>query len=507
LKVNKKRIFKTFLWIIGSIIGLIFLLLLLIQIPFVQNFAKDKAVVFLQDKIKTKVEIGTIDIAFPKKIILNDVYFEDQSNDTLLAGKTLKIDISLFQLLNNKVEINSIDLNEITANISVNKDSVFNFDYIIKAFETPNEPKTDEKGMEISIKKINLNKIKFKYKDAVAKNNVDLYINHFDTDIKKFDLNNLNFDVPDINLNGLKLTLNQDLVEATKKVAKKIEEEAETTILKLNLKDINLENIDLTYKDAITNLDTKIEFENLKTEVKTIDLEKQIIAIKSIEINKTKGQLTLTKSEPIAPTPTESSSSLGWKIDVEDISITEFNFAFDNNNEVKTQKGIDFNHLKIEALNFKGNSIAINDDAYNGEIETLSFTESSGFQLEELKTEFNYTSKGAFLKNLYAKTPQTILQDNIIVTYPSIKSLTENPENLTVNANLKNSKLGFKDVLLLVPNLNLEFNITTTKPTSLNLTFPLTFGLVAFPVTSNFPFKYPSLSLKLSNVNGCRDFI
>jgi len=454
LKVNKKRIFKTFLWIIGSIIGLIFLLLLLIQIPFVQNFAKDKAVVFLQDKIKTKVEIGTIDIAFPKKIILNDVYFEDQSNDTLLAGKTLKIDISLFQLLNNKVEINSIDLNEITANISVNKDSVFNFDYIIKAFETPNEPKTDEKGMEISIKKINLNKIKFKYKDAVAKNNVDLYINHFDTDIKKFDLNNLNFDVPDINLNGLKLTLNQDLVEATKKVAKKIEEEAETTILKLNLKDINLENIDLTYKDAITNLDTKIEFENLKTEVKTIDLEKQIIAIKSIEINKTKGQLTLTKSEPIAPTPTESSSSLGWKIDVEDISITEFNFAFDNNNEVKTQKGIDFNHLKIEALNFKGNSIAINDDAYNGEIETLSFTESSGFQLEELKTEFNYTSKGAFLKNLYAKTPQTILQDNIIVTYPSIKSLTENPENLTVNANLKNSKLGFKDVLLLVPDLN-----------------------------------------------------
>jgi hypothetical protein len=33
----------------------------------VQNFAKEKAVLYIQDKIKTKVVVAKIDIGFPKK--------------------------------------------------------------------------------------------------------------------------------------------------------------------------------------------------------------------------------------------------------------------------------------------------------------------------------------------------------------------------------------------------------------------------------------------------------
>jgi hypothetical protein len=52
---------------IGIIIVLLLLLLVLIQIPYVQNFAKEKAVLYIQDKIKTKVVVAKIDIGFPKK--------------------------------------------------------------------------------------------------------------------------------------------------------------------------------------------------------------------------------------------------------------------------------------------------------------------------------------------------------------------------------------------------------------------------------------------------------
>ncbi len=449
-----KKIGKIILKIILLFLALFLLLVIALQIPIVQNFVKDRAVVYLENKIKTKVEVGSIEIGLPKKIILKDVYFEDQSKDTLLAGKSLKIDISLFKLLSNKLEINSIDLEQITANIKVDKNFVYNFDYIIKAFETPNEPKSESKPMEISVKKINLNTIKFRYKDAVAKNNVDVFINHFDTKIDAFDLASLSFDVPEINLKGLKLNLNQDVVEATKKVTKKIEQEATTTTLKLNLRNINLENIDVTYKDAITNLDTKIRFENLETKVKTIDLEKQIITLNSVILNNTNGQLTLTKSNQIVADNTQNNAtSSTWKIDVEDVSITDFNFEFDNNNELEIQKGIDFNHLKINDLNFKGKTLAINNDAYSGTINSFAFSEKSGFQLNELTTEFKYSNQAASLKNLYLKTPQTTLQDNVLVTYPSIQSISENIENLTLNANLVNSKIGFKDILLLVPDL------------------------------------------------------
>ncbi len=449
-----KKAAKFFLSIILFLIAFFLLIVIALQISFVQNFVKDKAVTYLENKIKTKIEIGTIEIGLPKKIILNDFYFEDQSKDTLLAGKSLKVDISLLELLNNKLEINSVDLEKITANIEVNKDSVFNFDYIIKAFETPNKVKTDSKPMEISLKKINLVAVKFSYKDAVAKNNINLFIHHFDTNIDEFDLNNLAFDIPKINLKGLKLNLNQGLVEAAKKATNKIEKEAQSKILKLTLNAINLEDIDLNYKDELTNLDTKIQFEKLETSVKTIDLEKQIIALNSIELNKTSGSLALTKSVVKAVKVEEKKPSTPWKINLDKIAIASLNFKFDNDNAVKTQNGIDYNHLDLKELSFNGKSIVINDDSYSGIINSFTFKDKSGFELDELTTEFNYSSKGVLLKKLYLKTPQTTLLDHIQVAYPSIASISKNIENLSVDANLKDSKIAFKDVLLVVPQLS-----------------------------------------------------
>ena len=134
LKKILKKTLKVFLWIIGSSLTLFLLLVLALQIPAVQNYAKDKAVTYLEGKIKTKVAIDRIEIRLPKKVILEGFYFEDQQKDTLLAGKKLAVDISLFQLFNNKIEINSVDLQDITATISRDENETFNFDYIVKAF-------------------------------------------------------------------------------------------------------------------------------------------------------------------------------------------------------------------------------------------------------------------------------------------------------------------------------------------------------------------------------------
>src|ERR1700744_5142437 len=113
---------------------LVFLVVILIQVPAVQNFAKNKAVTFLQNKIHTKVKIGHISLGLPKMIVLDSVYFEDQKKDTLIAGDQLKVDISMLKLLHHTVEVNEINLKGVTVNVNRGKDSVFNFDYIMKAF-------------------------------------------------------------------------------------------------------------------------------------------------------------------------------------------------------------------------------------------------------------------------------------------------------------------------------------------------------------------------------------
>ena len=96
---------------------MLLLALLLIQIPYVQNKIKDKVVVYLEDKIHSHVSIGKLNVDFPKNIVLEKVYLENQQKDTLLYGNKIAVDISLFKLLNHKVEINSVKLTGIKANI------------------------------------------------------------------------------------------------------------------------------------------------------------------------------------------------------------------------------------------------------------------------------------------------------------------------------------------------------------------------------------------------------
>jgi hypothetical protein len=44
------------------------------------------------------------------------------------------VDTDLFALLSNKIELNDISIDDLTASVTRTNDSVFNFDYIIDAF-------------------------------------------------------------------------------------------------------------------------------------------------------------------------------------------------------------------------------------------------------------------------------------------------------------------------------------------------------------------------------------
>lgn len=452
-----KKAFTIFLKVIAGIFALFLLVVLLLQVSFVQNKVKDFAVTYLEGKIKTKVAIGSIAIGLPKKVILEDFYFQDQSKDTLVAGKSLTVDIDLFQLVSSKIQINSILVNDAVANIKVNKEGGFNFDYIIKAFATEDQPKTDSGSPEISIKKIALDKIRFKYQDEVSKSDIALVIQHFDTKIDRFDLDNLAFDVPEINLKGFKLALSQGLAETVQKVAEDVKAKADSAVLQLKLDKIKLDDIAITYQSAVAEMEATIALQHLDTQVETVDLKKQLVVVNEINLDKTTASIKVLKARVQTKGPavdsTAKESTLPWNFKINEIGIKALAFAFDNENEVKIPKGIDYNHLAIRDLNLKGQSMIANNNAYTGTVKSLAFDEKSGFTISEFRTDFRYSDKGTALQKLYLKTPQTTLEKSIIATYPSIASLSDHVENLVVDVNLVNSKLGFKDVLLLVPTL------------------------------------------------------
>ena len=455
MKRYLKKSLKIFLWIIGFIVLLFVLLFVVIQIPSVQNYAKDKAVTYLEGKIKTKIQVDSLSVVFPKKVVLTGVYFEDQKKDTLFAGEKLAADISLLQLINNKIEINSLELVGISANLNRDDKAVFNFDYIIKAFSSPKQQKSDSAPMQFSVEEIKLDRIQFNYTDAVTKNNLYANLKHFETRIKTFDLNEMSFEIPKAKINGLRFKLKQGLVQisnATKVAAIKNESES---ILKLKLGEIDLAKIDFDYESEETKLSTNFYLKKLLAKIDKIDLNNQFAIVDLLEVTGVEGALAFDKLDIIKPKQEATNAgSNNWDIKIKETEFKRVNFRYDNNNKVAVRKGMDYNHLNLTNVNLQVEELNYNPENISGIANSLQMKDQSGLNIQAFKGDFFYGKKNAFVKKLYLKTPQTELKDEIRIGYPSIESLAKNPGELGLIANLKKSKLGIKDILLFAPTLN-----------------------------------------------------
>jgi len=432
---------------------------LLIQIPYVQDKIKDKAVTYLEGKIHTKVRIGHINLGLPKNVVVEGVYLESQQKDTLLYAGKIDVNISLFKLIDNQLEINSVELNTVTANITRNKDSVFNFDYIIKAFDSDEAPDPNSKPMKIAVDKIRLDKIRFQFADAITKNDLTAYLHHFDTRFKRFDLDQLFFDIPKIQLDGLTVKLKQgqlvqEIAQKTNQIADSL---ANTTPLQIKLGDIALSKIKIGYDSENAQLNTGLTLDKSLIRFNNLDIQKQIIDLQGLDITSLKGSLRIGKFEKKMAKDIAASDTIittkPWKIRLNQTSLKKIAFRFDDQNAAPTDKGIDFKHLDIRNFNLDGEQFLYTGDLISGNIYAFTVMEKSGLNVQSLKTQFYYGKKSAHLKKLYLKTPQTLLRDELIVGYPSIESLSKNIGELDVNASLKNSQVGFKDLLILAPDL------------------------------------------------------
>jgi hypothetical protein len=121
-------------------------------------------------------------------LVLEGVYIEDRTKDTLIAGNQLKVDIDMFKLIKNEIQINEINLNGITTKIKRQlPDTTFNYQFIVDAFasdEKKKEPK-DTAALKMAINKIIVDKTRMVYFDVVTGNDVDIMLGHFDCFLRR----------------------------------------------------------------------------------------------------------------------------------------------------------------------------------------------------------------------------------------------------------------------------------------------------------------------------------
>ncbi len=425
-----------------------------------QNFIKDRLVVYLENKIKTKVSLEKVYVAFPNNLKLQNLYLKGQDVDTLLAVRKLDVGLNMMKLMSSTADITSVDLEGVNANVVRNPEGKFNFDYIINAFATSDKEESSSKPFIISLNKIKLKDIGVTFKDQQSKNDIKLYFNSFDTRVKTFDLQKNNYAVGDINLDGLKLKLKQDLVaEVSEKVGKKVDSLNKQQPMKIGLQGIKLTNFNIDYGDENTKTFAKILFKELSTKVNQLDLENSAYNIDKVLLAGAdiRADLYLPAKKEDPKKVQESSANSGkekaMKVLLGNLNFNDVKVVYNNTAVVPSKQGMDYNHLNFFRMNVDVRNFKMENNEFAGTVKSAEIKESKGLDIQRLTTNFTYGSKEAYLKNLYLQTPKTILRDEVVIGYDSVEQLTANPGAIKVSASIRDSKVGFSDILNLVPTL------------------------------------------------------
>ncbi|MEO8567798.1 MAG: AsmA family protein, partial [Ginsengibacter sp.] len=418
-------------WILASLIFLVVLVLILIQVPAVQNFARKKVVSYLENKLHTKVEIGKLDIKFPTALSLQNIYIEDQSRDTLLYGGELKVNISMFKLLKSDVEIQEISLNNIIAKVKrTPPDSVFNFQFITDAFmgEQSKENTTpDSSTMQMSIARILVNNTRIIYYDPYTGNDMDLTFGHLDTKITTFDPGHLLFNIPSIVLKGLKGHFYQ--VKPLKQTIEKTVAEASSepgNYLQFLNREMLISDVDVAYNSGPSHLKSSYIIGDLAVHPKTIDLKNSIITLNDASLNNSSINVE-TDSKALKDEPKDSvltvSPTPPFKIISDDLVINNSKLKFDDVSAPHVPKGIDYVHLNMENISLKATGLQYSLDTTIVSIQSASLKEQSGVILNNLTADFSMNPTGVSLQNLLIETPGSEIKRSAVITYPSLEAL------------------------------------------------------------------------------------
>ncbi len=463
----KKSIFKIIKiigWIVFSILTLLILLIVLIQIPFIQQKIKTETITFVENKIGTTVKMERISISFPKEIVVKGFYLESQEKDTLIAVDRLGVDISLFRLLFNEVNVSNIDLEGLKANIKRDDKKRFNFDYIIDAFATENDPKEDTTPMTISVRQIDLSSIALKVDDDYEGHHLDFKLKQFVTRFQDFDLDKMRFSLPKLATDGLEVIYSKHpAAYQQKNEAKEQKEEASSSMPDIRLGMIEMKRTKLNYESVEDFIHAALNLEDFKLSFNQLDLINQNIDIQDLFLNNVQTEVTFLKRPKVGVSANNKeaerdvevsdSSTRSWNLGIRDLNIKQLNAIYNDNNFVTVKQGIDPNHINIYDFALQLKDFQYTSSSVTGNLQHFSFAEKSGFVLNQARSYFQYGEQSSFLKNLYLETPNTKFKSSVVLNYQDINTLQKELDKMSIDLFISNSYFGFKDLYLLMPDV------------------------------------------------------
>jgi hypothetical protein len=440
-------------------------LFLLVLTPPAQRFATSKVETYLQKKLKTRVEIGSITFGLTGRINLKDVYIEDQTRDTLIAGGNIYANLTISKLFANEVEIKEVALDNIRAKIKrILPDTVFNFKFVADAFLTEKNKDSDTAEtapLKLDVYKLNVTNSYFAYTDVITGNDMALKVGNLSASIDTLNPYESHYVIPAIELSDVTMKFNQTtpLVKHDP-LSVDMAEAAEPITVKLDFGTVNLNRVKMEYRNEESEFYTRLNIGRLNAEGKDFDLQNQVVHLNKLSLENTLTAIGIDNQHDVKEAIKEVGEQIkaqavqkDWNIKVDDLQLNNNRIQYNDSTRKPILYGLDYAHLDADSLTLHVKNLVFNTDSMGGQITKGYVKEKSGFQINALEGDILYGPTETHIKDLFVKTPGSELKRNLFLTYSSKKALTNSFQNTQMEIDIPDSYVQVKDILVFAPQL------------------------------------------------------
>ncbi len=206
LKLTYQWLYRIILGLLSVLLILLILIALILEVPAIQEFTAKKAVNYVNQSLGIPLSLEKIEINLPDGVELENLYLPDQEQDTLLYLSKLEADVALFDLLDNKVNVEALTLRQVVAKVKREAGKTdFNHQFILDKFGSDTTAATQDTGTtpwEISAGSIKLDDIDLLYKDDSTAFEQRLSWQKFSAQLPLIDLESNTIEIGDVLLKG-----------------------------------------------------------------------------------------------------------------------------------------------------------------------------------------------------------------------------------------------------------------------------------------------------------------
>jgi len=434
-KVFRKSI-KVLLWTIGILLGVLLLVFLLLQIPAVQQKIAREVEKVARQSLGTDLGIGSLDVDFPSRIELDDVYLNNPAGDSIARVGHLGVGVNMLGLLGSRVEITEVILQDVFANVRTT-DSTSNIDFLLQfgvtdstdvagdGLTTPDTSATialsdsttaSPWAIDASGAKFLLERADIYYQDDLTGILADVKARRLAARLNGINLADQVYDIDYLELDGTNVLI------GIGDSSTPVDTTASAATVQLKAGRLTIKDTDFDLKMPGTDISTGLPYVNLEGADLTLG---EALAF-SGELFQTKN-LTFSMDTPAPPL---------------------------------RGPGIDYGHLAVMNVEAEATDIAYIVDSLHLRVRQLSGTEKSGLLIERTQGVIDYDPSFLGLENFWMRTGNSELKSKataIRYDFTGGADLNEMLARLQLDG-----YLGLKDVSFVAPQL-LEVPVVGTN--------------------------------------------